>query len=91
MARVVWTREALENVRLIRAYIDQFDPGAAQRMARRLVEAGNSLAVAPHRGRPVVGDRRELVTIPPYVIRYRVDGETVIVGRIRHSAQISSD
>jgi len=55
MARIVWTREALENVRLIRAYIDQFDPGAAQRMARRLVEAGNSLAVAPNRGRPVAG------------------------------------
>lgn len=91
MARVVWTREALENIRLIRAYIDQFDPGAAQRMARRLIEAGNSLTVAPNRGRPVAGGRRELVTIPPYVIRYRVDGDTVTIGRIRHSAQAPTD
>jgi plasmid stabilization system protein ParE len=33
MARVVWTREALGNLELIRAYIQQFDPVAAQRMA----------------------------------------------------------
>lgn len=91
MARVVWTREALENIQLIRTYIDQFDPSAAQRMARRLIEAGNSLTVAPHRGRPVANDRRELVTVPPYIIRYWVDGETIIIGRVRHSAQAPTD
>lgn len=89
MARVVWTHEALRNLELIRAYIAQFDPGAAQRMARRLIEAGNSLALAPLRGRPASAGWRELVTIPPYIIRYRVDGDTVIIGRVRHAAQHS--
>lgn len=91
MAEVIWSREALENVQHIRAYIEQFNRSAAQRMARRLIEAGNSLTVAPNRGRPVANGWRELVTIPPYVIRYLVDGETVIIGRIRHSAQAPTD
>ena len=87
MAEVVWTREALTNVELIRAYIQQFDPGASRRMAERLIEAGDSLAEFPERGRPVGDDRRELVTITPYLIRYRVSGDTVVILRVRHGAR----
>lgn len=91
MARIVWTREALANLELIRSYIHQFDPQAARRMARRLIEAGDSLQTYPHRGRPVSGGRRELVTIQPYVIRYLVDGDRVFIVGIRHSAQLQDD
>ena len=87
MARIVWTREALASLELIRTYIHQFDPRAAQRMARRLIEAGDSLRDFPDRGRLAAGGRRELVTIPPYIIRYRFDGERVFILGIRHSAQ----
>ncbi|MEO7689196.1 MAG: type II toxin-antitoxin system RelE/ParE family toxin [Sphingomonas sp.] len=89
MARIVWTREALASLELIRTYIHQFDPQAAQRMARRLIEAGDSLRNFPDRGRPVDSGRRELVTIPPYIIRYSFDGERVFILGIRHSAQLS--
>jgi toxin ParE1/3/4 len=89
MARIVWTREALASLELIRSYIHQFDPQAAQRMARRLIEAGDSLRTFPDRGRPVSGGRRELVTIPPYIIRYKFDGERVFIVGVRHSAQLS--
>lgn len=81
MAEVVWTREALTNIELIRAYIQQFDPGASRRMARRLAQAADSLADFPDRGRPASEGRRELVTIPPYLIRYRVSGDIVIILR----------
>ena len=87
MARIVWTREALTNLELIRSYIHQFDPQAARRMARRLIEASDSLQIYPDRGRPADGGRRELVTIPPYIIRYLVDGDRVFIVGIRHSAQ----
>jgi addiction module RelE/StbE family toxin len=87
MARIIWTREALRQLELIHAYIDQFNPDAAQRMARRLIDAANSLRDFPQRGRPVGDDRRELPTISPYIIRYRFDGEHVIIGSIRHGAQ----
>ena len=89
MAQIIWTVEALENLELIRAYIQQFDPAAARRFASRLVEAGESLCDFPHRGRPVGGENRELMTIPPYVLRYRITSETVFILRIRHSAQLS--
>jgi toxin ParE1/3/4 len=65
MARIVWTREALANLELTRAYIHQFDPGAAQRMALRLIEAGDGLRDFPERGRPIANGRRELPTVPP--------------------------
>ena len=53
-----------------------------------LLAAGDSLVNFPHRGRPVRGtDMRELVSISPYVIRYRITGETVVIRRVRHSAR----
>ncbi len=87
MGRVVWTREALTNLELIRAYIHQFDPQAAQRMASRLIDAGTSLADFPERGRIATSGTRELVTVPPYVLRYRLEGGTVYILRVRHGAR----
>jgi addiction module RelE/StbE family toxin len=89
MARIVWTREALASLELIRSYIHQFDPQAAQRMARRLIEAGDSLRDFPDRGRPASNGRREIVTISPYILRYVVDGDAVFIVGIRHAAQRS--
>ena len=88
MARIVWTRRALVRLELIRAYVAQFDPEAAQRLARRLVEAAHSLEDFPHRGRPASRGRRELAIIPPYVIRYKVEGDRVLIGDIKHGRQL---
>ncbi|PKP99316.1 MAG: addiction module toxin RelE [Alphaproteobacteria bacterium HGW-Alphaproteobacteria-15] len=87
MVQVVWTQRALVRLRLIRAYIEQFDPDAAERLAARLIEAGDSLRAFPNRGRPAKSGRRELATVPPYVIRYRVEGQFVIIGDIKHGRQ----
>ena len=88
MVRVVWTRDALVNLRLIRHDIEQFDPQAAERIAQRLIEAGDRLSMFPERGRPASGGTRELVIVRPYVLRYRVDGGTVYILRVRHSARL---
>ena len=87
MARIVWTRRALVQLELIRTYVAQFDPEAAQRLAKRLIEAGNSLEAFPERGRPTSRGRRELATIPPYLIRYKIDGDRVVIGDIKHGRQ----
>lgn len=71
----------------IRAYIGQFAPPAAQRFAARLVEAAESLARHPDRGRPSGRYAPELVVIAPYLIRYRVKAGTVQIIRIKHGAQ----
>jgi len=86
--KVVWSASALAHLRFIRAYIEQFNPRAAQALAEGLVAAGNSLVHFPHRGRIVPGtDARELVTAYPYIIRYRVVGNEVRILRIRHTAR----
>jgi toxin ParE1/3/4 len=87
MATVVWTVEALEHLVLVRAYIAQFDPAAAERYSLRLRKAGDSLSDFPSRGRPALGGARELATVPPYVIRYVVLDDMVSILDIRHGRQ----
>lgn len=87
MARVVWTREALAHVEAIRIYIGQFDPAAAQRLAARIIEAGNRLHVFPRRGRSVGDGFRQLALIRPYLIRYRVEQDVVYIVGVRHGAR----
>jgi plasmid stabilization system protein ParE len=79
--------EARANLAGIRAYIGQFSPLNAQRFSARLVRAVETLADSPDRGRSVSGGARELTVISPYIIRYRVDGDQVMVLGIRHGAR----
>lgn len=87
MAKVVWSAMALIELSEIRAYIALFDAVAADRMVTRLLQVGNSLADFPHRGRPAGEGWREMATVPPYVLRYRVIGDEVAIVRIRHGAR----
>ena len=88
MAQVVWTWRALADLAAIREYIGQFSPLAAQRTALRLRSAGESLTAHPERGRFVTATLRELVVVPPYVIRYYFGDDVVHIIRIRHAAQL---
>ena len=65
MTPVVWTFSALADVEGIRRYIGNFNPYAARDMAERIIEAGNSLATFPYRGRQVPGTLRETAIAPP--------------------------
>jgi addiction module RelE/StbE family toxin len=86
---VVWRTRALADVARIVRHISADNPVAAARVARELVVAGDSLVPFPRRGR--AGRQagiRELVTIGPYIIVYRVAGtETVTILRVWHAAQ----
>ena len=62
-------------------------PLAALATAARLEAVIEELEMYPHRGRSVGGDIRELVTVRPYIIRYRVRPGVVQVLSIRHGAQ----
>lgn len=88
VAEVVWSRRALSDLIAIRAYIGQFSPLAAQRMARRLKAAADSLTDHAERGRMATATLREMVAIPPYIIRYHVGGDVVTIVRIRHAARL---
>ena len=87
MRRIVWTAEAVGNLRSIFGYVSAFNAPAASRLARRLQTAAESLADHPERGRETSGGLRELAVIHPYLIRYRVREDAVIILRIRHGAR----
>jgi plasmid stabilization system protein ParE len=87
VVQVVWTRGAASELRTIRAYVAQFSPLAAHRLAARLVSAARSLENAPDRGRPISRGRRELAIITPYLIRYANLSDRVVILEIRHGAR----
>jgi toxin ParE1/3/4 len=85
LTTVVWALAAIADLEEIRRYIGAFNPHAAQTTASRLISAGNSLINSPDRGRPVPRTHlRELTVVYPYIIRYRVDGDRVVILRVRH-------
>lgn len=63
------------------------NPRAARRAAEAILAGIASLGDRPNRGRPSVGDHRELIIRfgrDGYVVRYRVDPDAVIVATINH-------
>ena len=87
MRRLIWSTDAIDDLRAIRTYIAQTNPTAASRVAARLVNAANGLVAFSNRGRPVRSGVRELTTVPPYVIRYVVLPDEVRIVFIRHGAR----
>jgi toxin ParE1/3/4 len=87
MARVIWSPQALRDLDLILGYVSQFDSAAAVRIVNALVDAGDSLEAFPNRGRLGTHGRRELPSVPPYVIRYAVAGEDVTILTVQHGAR----
>lgn len=88
MTPVVWTLSALADLDGIRRYIGNFNPYAARDMAARIIDTADSLATFPYRGRAVPGTRlRETVLARPYIIRYRVEPDCIVILRVRHGAR----
>lgn len=88
--KVAWRAAARDDRRRITAWLAERNPAAAVRIARALLAAADSLATRPEKGRPGwVPDTRELSTVPPYVIVYRVDrvADVVRILRVWHTAQ----
>ena len=87
MRKIVWTDEAVGHLEAIVTYISTFDSAAAARLAARLLHVADSLAVFSERGRDAGAGMREMTIVWPYILRYRVSGDTVVILRIRHGAQ----
>jgi toxin ParE1/3/4 len=86
--QVVWTEPALDGIVLAYDYIFEFNPRAAMHVAETLRGEGDSLEHFPHRGRPVPRtNMRELISSYPYIIRYRIEGDRVVILRVRHTAR----
>ncbi len=87
--RVRWLRRALANLEAEAEYIARDKPAAASRMVAAIQRAVERLADYPASGRPgrVPGTRELVVPGTPYVIPYRVRGQSVEVLRVFHAAR----
>jgi len=83
---IIWTNPALADLAAIRTYIEAMNPPAAARVAQQIVDAADTLETFPMRGRPWRG-ARVLVAVPPYLIRYRVQPDAVLILGVRHRAR----
>lgn len=85
--RIVWTDDAVASLEAIVTYISAFNPAAAGALAAKLIAVADSLEVFPDRGRDAGVGRREMTIVWPYILRYRIADDDVIILRVRHGAR----
>jgi toxin ParE1/3/4 len=85
-----WSPEAINDLVALRAYIEQDDPKAAQRVALHIVRNVETLLPSsPEMGRPgrIPGTRELVIPKTPFIVPYRIVGNTVQILRIFHGAR----
>uniref|UniRef100_UPI00402B47DB type II toxin-antitoxin system RelE/ParE family toxin n=1 Tax=Methylomonas sp. PHL2-19 TaxID=3438878 RepID=UPI00402B47DB len=93
MSQIVWLPDALMDVERLRAFLQEKNPKAAARAGQTLRDGARYLAGFPEVGRPMNdgSERRELF-LPfgagAYVLRYRIDGEIIVIIRVWHSKEM---
>jgi toxin ParE1/3/4 len=91
VTRVIWTRQAVEDVEAIKAYVARDSERYAGLLAERLVMAVSRLELFPRSGRivPEVGDDslREVI-YGDYRLVYRLQAGSVEVVTIYHAARL---
>ena len=87
--KVLWTVPARSDLRAVFDYLHARNPRAAMALLARIESSVRSLADQPRRGRPgrIEGTREFVVTGTPYILPYRIIGETIQILRVRHSAR----
>jgi plasmid stabilization system protein ParE len=89
--RVIWTRQAVEDVEAIKNYVARDSDRYARLLAERLVAAVSRLELFPQSGRvvPEVGDEslREVI-YGNYRLVYRLQVDLVEVVTVYHAARL---
>ncbi|WP_420963019.1 type II toxin-antitoxin system RelE/ParE family toxin [Brucella sp. IR073] len=89
---VIWTQDALDELRQQTEFIALNNPDAARRVADRIRDAANALGDTPT-GRPgrVAGTYEKSLGRPPYILVYALkrtgDRETVVIVHLIHTAR----
>jgi toxin ParE1/3/4 len=85
----VWTPAAIDDLASLRAFIAEQDPAAAQRVVLRIIHLVETLAESPEMGRPgrVPGTRELVITRTPFIVPYRLQGQTIQILRVYHGAR----
>lgn len=87
--KIEWSAFALADRDAIYDYIEADNPRAAASVDKRIADRVASLERLPRSGRPgrVEGTRELVVMRTPYVVAYRIAGETIRILRVLHSSR----
>ena len=87
--RLVWSPQAVRDADDLTAYIARDNPVAAIEVRDRIEQLVEGLLDYPRMGRPgrVPGTRELVISRTPYLVAYRVAGDTITVLRVLHGAQ----
>lgn len=94
MSRVIFTAAAIRDLERLREFLRPKNPSAAERAAKAIIESVQALGAMPRIGRPTDDLPEEyrdwLIDFgnSGYIVRYRIDGDTVVVLAIRHQKEI---
>jgi len=87
---LVWSPESIHDLIALRAFIAEYDPASAKRVALHILYcvehllSENPKLEAPGR---VPGTRELVIPKTPYVIPYRVRGSMIEIVRVYHSSR----
>lgn len=89
MLRLEWSTPAADQFENAQDYYHALDPGAARRLALRMLETTQLLCRHPAIGRPgrVAGTREWVVPRTPYLLVYRKHHDASQVLHVWHEAQ----
>jgi toxin ParE1/3/4 len=87
--RLIWSDVAATDLAKIEEYVRAYDPEAAARLIRRLVDSGGRLAERPAMGRigRLPGTREWVVPRTKYLLIYKVGEDIVEIHRVMHGAR----
>jgi toxin ParE1/3/4 len=87
--KLEWSVWAQADRNAIFNYIEANNPRAAVAVDRRIGDRINVLQRLPRSGRPgrVAGTRELIITRTPYIVAYRIIGDTVRILRVLHSSR----
>jgi toxin ParE1/3/4 len=92
--RLIWSTQAIEDLRALQSYIEIDNPAAARRIILRIIECVETMIPEnPRIGRPgrVPGSRELVVARTPYIVPYRLRRETIEVLGVHHGARRWAD
>jgi len=87
--QIRWQDDAINDLIQVRRFISMDNPQAAARVAHRIRSAVPELANQPGMGRHgrVPGTRERVLVDVPYIIAYRVEGNSVVILRVLHTSR----
>ena len=82
--QIDWTEQAVADLAEIELYIQQDKPEAAARVAAHLLGSVEHLAEFPQLGKPGRRTGTRSLTVPPFIISYRVRSQRLEILSIWH-------